>query len=86
MPDFNREKTAYQVNYAKKKKYTPYKCSTLKSFNLCMAKKYKDKLCLEGFLSKKLNEQKYITHPLFYVKFNQYQNYKRSRTDNSPKK
>lgn len=86
MPDFNREKTAYQVNYAKKKEYTPYKCSTLKSYNLCMAKKYKDKLCLEGFLSKKLNEQKYITHPLFYVKFNQYQNYKRSRTDNSPKK
>ncbi len=86
MPDFNREKTAYQVNYAKKKKYTPYKCSTLKSFNLCMAKKFKDKLCLEGFLSRKLNEQKYITHPLFYVKFNQYQNSKRSRTGNSPKK
>ena len=86
MPDFNREKTAYQVNYAKKKKYTPYKCSTLKSFNLCMAKKFKDKLCLEGFLSRKLNEQKFITHPLFYVKFNQYQNFKKSNSGNLPKK
>lgn len=86
MPDFNREKTTYQVNYAKKKMYTPYKCSTLKSFNLCMAKKFKDKLCLEGFLSKKLNEQKFITHPLFYVKFNQYQNFKKSNSGNLPKK
>ena len=86
MPDFNREKTAYQVNYAKKKMYTPYKCSTLKSFNLCMAKQYKDKLCLEGFLSRKLNEQKFITHPLFYVKFNQYQNFKKSNSGKPPKK
>ena len=86
MPDFNREKTAYQVNYAKKKMYTPYKCSTLKSFNLCMAKNYKDKLCLEGFLSRKLNEQKFITHPLFYVKFNQYQNSKKLNTNKPPKK
>ena len=86
MPDFNREKTAYQVKYAKKKMYTPYKCSTLKSFNLCMAKKFKDKLCLEGFLSRKLNEQKFITHPLFYVKFNQYQNFKKSNSGNLPKK
>jgi len=86
MPDFNREKTAYQVNYAKKKKYTPYKCSTLKSFNLCMAKKFKDKLCLEGFLSRKFNEQKFITHPLFYVKFNQYQNFKKSNSGKLPKK
>lgn len=86
MPDFNREKTAYQVNYAKKKMYTPYKCSTLKSFNLCMAKNYKDKLCLEGYLSKKLNEQKFITHPLFYVKFNQYQDFKKSNSGKPPKK
>ena len=86
MPDFNREKTAYQVNYAKKKMYTPYKCSTLKSFNLCMAKQYKDKLCLEGFLSRKLNEQKFITHPLFYVKFNQYQKFKKSNSGKPPKK
>ena len=86
MPDFNREKTAYQVNYAKKKMYTPYKCSTLKSFNLCMAKQYKDKLCLEGFLSRKLNEQKFITHPLFYVKFNQYQNFKKSNSGKPPEK
>lgn len=86
MPDFNREKTTYQVKYAKKKMYTPYKCSTLKSFNLCMAKQYKDKLCLEGFLSRKLNEQKFITHPLFYVKFNQYQNFKKSNSGKPPKK
>jgi len=51
-----------------------------------MAKKFKDKLCLEGFLSRKLNEQKFITHPLFYVKFNQYQNFKKSNSGKLPKK
>jgi len=51
-----------------------------------MAKNYKDKLCLEGYLSKKLNEQKFITHPLFYVKFNQYQDFKKSNSGKPPKK
>ncbi len=78
MPDFNREKTAYQVNYAKKKKYTPYKCSTLKSFNLCMAKQYKDELCLKGYFSIKQNEQKNITHPLRYINIMQYRAQKKN--------
>jgi len=33
LPDFNREKTLYQVNFALEKKYTPHKCDTLKSLN-----------------------------------------------------
>jgi DNA primase large subunit len=72
MPDFNREKTAYQVNFAKKKGYTPHKCTTLKSLNLCMATKYKDDICLNGYYSRKADVQKKITHPLFYVQLKQF--------------
>jgi DNA primase large subunit len=72
LPDFDRDKTGYQVRYAIKKGYIPYSCKTLKSYNLCMAKKYKDKLCLNGYFSKKYDEQKKISHPLFYVQFTQF--------------
>ena len=70
LPDFNREKTNYQVVYAKKKKYTPYQCSTLQSIGLCMKEKYKDKLCQEGY--GKSSEKKKLKHPLFYVQTKQY--------------
>ena len=72
MPDFDKEKTTYQVNFAKKKGYTPHKCSTLKSLNLCMAIKYKDEICIKGYYSKKAEAQKKITHPLFYVQLKQF--------------
>ncbi len=72
LPDFNREKTAYQVKYAKKKGYIPYSCQTLKSNILCMASKYKDKLCLEGYYSKIQEKQRKIAHPLAYVRIQQY--------------
>lgn len=72
LPDFNRDKTGYQVRFAIKKGYTPYSCKTLKSYSLCMAKKYKDKLCLKGYFSKKYDVQKKISHPLFYVQFTQF--------------
>lgn len=74
LPDFDRDKTRYQVRYAIKKGYTPYSCQTLKSYSLCMAKKYKDKLCLEGYYSKKYDVQKQISHPLFYTQFKQFVN------------
>jgi DNA primase large subunit len=70
LPDFDRDKTNYQVEYAKKKKYTPYQCSTLQSINLCMKEKYKDILCLEGY--GKSSEKKKLKHPLFYVQTKQY--------------
>ena len=76
LPDFDRKKTEYQVEFAKKKGYSPHSCSTLKSYSLCMAMKYKDKLCLEGYYSRKLDSQKNIQHPLFYVQFKQYRKYK----------
>ncbi|MBY9019789.1 MAG: hypothetical protein KGD67_01945 [Candidatus Lokiarchaeota archaeon] len=76
LPDFNREKTTYQVEYAKKKKYTPYQCSTLQSINLCMKEKYKDKLCQEGYGSKDLAERKKLKHPLAYVRIIQYRDEK----------
>lgn len=72
LPDFNREKTEYQVNFAKKKGYTPHSCSTLKSLGLCTGVKYKDEICVDGYYSKKLEVQKKLTHPLFYVQLKQY--------------
>ncbi|MFW9822896.1 MAG: hypothetical protein ACFFE4_08180 [Candidatus Thorarchaeota archaeon] len=66
LPDFDREKTLYQVNFAKRKKYVPYKCLTLKSLNLCMA--HKDKLCSEGYGPDDLTEKWKIAHPLAYVR------------------
>jgi DNA primase large subunit len=72
MPDFDREKTSYQVNFAKRKKYIPYKCLTLKSLNLCMDAKYKDTLCLEGYGSKEPSERRKLAHPLAYTRIKQY--------------
>jgi len=72
LPDFDREKTTYQVEYAKRKNYTPYQCSTLKSLGLCMADKYKDELCIEGYGSKDPTERKKLKHPLAYVRIKQY--------------
>jgi len=72
LPDFNRSKTGYQVRYAIKKGYTPYSCKTLKTYSSCMAKKYKDDLCINGYFSRKLNVQKQIAHPLFYVQYTQF--------------
>ncbi|TXT59509.1 MAG: DNA primase large subunit PriL [Promethearchaeota archaeon] len=77
LPDFDREKTEYQVNFAKEKEYSPHSCSKLKSLNLCKAKKYDDKLCLEGYHSKKYDEDKKIQHPLFYIQLKQYRSNKR---------
>ncbi|MBY9016337.1 MAG: hypothetical protein KGD68_11640 [Candidatus Lokiarchaeota archaeon] len=76
LPDFDREKTIYQVAYAKKKKYVPYQCSTLQSINLCMKEKYKDKLCLEGYGSVEPSERKKLKHPLAYVRIKQYRDEK----------
>ena len=79
LPDFDREKTNYQVEYAKKKKYTPYQCSTLQSIGLCMKEKYKDTLCQEGY--GKQSEKKKLKHPLFYVQTKQYWDEKKKRED-----
>ena len=72
LPDFDRDKTNYQVEHAKKKKYTPHQCSTLQSLNLCMKEKYKDELCQEGYGSKDLAERKKLKHPLSYPRIKQY--------------
>ncbi len=82
LPDFDRKKTEYQVEFAKKKGYTPHSCVTLKSLNLCMASKYNDPLCLNGYMSKQYNEQRSLKHPLFYV---QYHQFKKSRIEKKQK-
>jgi len=76
LPDFDREKTTYQVEYAKRKNYTPYQCSTLKSLGLCVADKYKNELCKEGYGSVELTERKKLKHPLFYVRLKKYRSEK----------
>ena len=83
LPDFNREKTLYQVNFALEKKYTPHKCDTLKSLDFCMAEKYKDELCLDGYYSRKTEEQKKISHPLFYIQIKQYRTTRPKNIPNS---
>ena len=79
LPDFDREKTNYQVEYAKKKKYTPYQCSTLQSISLCMKDKYKDELCQDGYGSTEPSERKKLKHPLAYVRIKQYRNEKQEK-------
>lgn len=74
MPDFDREKTRYQVNFAKKKDYTPHSCRKLKSLNLCKASKYSDELCLNGYHTRKQEGKRKLSHPLFYVQYQQYKN------------
>jgi DNA primase large subunit len=77
LPDFDRDKTIYQVEYAKKKKYTPYQCSTLQSISLCMKEKYKDELCQDGYGSKEVTERKKLKHPLAYIRIKQYRDEKK---------
>ncbi|HEC38234.1 MAG TPA: hypothetical protein ENI29_08355 [bacterium] len=86
LPDFNRDKTGYQVRFAKKKGYTPYSCKTLKTYSLCLAKKFKDKLCLEGYRSRKLDTQKQISHPLFYVQYKQFVSRKKKEYEQKSQK
>ena len=82
LPDFNREKTLYQVNFALEKQYSPHKCDSLKSLNLCKAEKFKDELCLKGYYSRKTDEQRKISHPLFYIQMKEYRG---SKSINIPK-
>jgi len=81
LPDFDRDKTLYQVNFALNKKYSPHKCATLKSLNLCMAEKYKDELCLKGYYSKAKEEQREINHPLTYIFVKQFRLSKNNNKD-----
>jgi DNA primase large subunit len=76
LPDFNREKTEYQVRYAIRKAYTPYSCKSLKSYNLCMAKKYKDDICLKGYYSKTQDKQMDLSRPLSYINIKKYRSNK----------
>jgi len=72
LPDFNKEKTRYQVEFAKKKGYIPHSCLTLKSLDLCMAKQENDELCLKGYYSIKRGEERNILHPLSYMRIKRY--------------
>jgi len=72
LPDFDREKTKYQVRYAMKKGYKPYSCQSLKSMNLCMANQYNDELCKDGYGAKEVNERRKLAHPLSYTRIKQY--------------
>ena len=81
MPDFDREKTRYQVEFAKRKEYTPYNCDSLKSYDLCFAKQYKDKLCLEGYFSKKYEENRNVKHPLGYFRVQSWRDFRQEESE-----
>ena len=65
LPDFDRDKTTYQVRYAMRKGYKPYSCESLKSYDLCYAKD--DEICLEGYYSRTQEKQMEIYKPTRYV-------------------
>jgi len=79
MPDFDQEKTTYQVNFAKRKGYKVYLCETLKSLDLCRANKDKEKICTEGYYSKTQEAQRKISSPLQYVHVRQHRNRRESK-------
>ncbi|MFX0008133.1 MAG: hypothetical protein ACFFA7_01805 [Promethearchaeota archaeon] len=79
LPDFDREKTTYQVKYAIKKGYIPYSCKSLKSYDLCLANQDKLKICVEGYYSKMQEEQKFISNPVQYVRVRQYRESKEEK-------
>lgn len=86
LPDFNRDKTGYQVRYAIRKGYTPYSCKSLKSYNLCTAKKYKDEICLKGFYSRIQEKQIELSRPLSYIKIKQFRASRKTEKINITKK
>ncbi|MHA2130572.1 MAG: hypothetical protein ACW99L_11410 [Promethearchaeota archaeon] len=86
LPDFNRDKTGYQVRYAIRKGYTPYSCKSLKSYNICMPKKYKDEICLKGYYSRTQEKQIELSRPLSYIKIKQFRTSRKSENINIPQK
>jgi len=86
MPDFDQEKTTYQVNFAKRKGYKVYLCETLKSLDLCRANKDKEKICTEGYYSKTQEKQRKIRSPLQYVHVRQHRNRRGSKNKNNTNK
>jgi len=82
MPDFDQEKTTYQVNFAKRKGYKVYLCETLKSLDLCRANKDKEKICTEGYYSKTQEKQRKISSPLQYVHVRQHRKRRESKNKN----
>jgi DNA primase large subunit len=83
LPDFDRDKTGYQVRYAIRKGYSPYSCKSLKSFDLCMAKKSKDEICLKGYYSRTQEKQIELSRPLSYISIKQYRDAKKSKSTNN---
>lgn len=86
MPDFDQEKTTYQVNFAKRKGYKVYLCETLKSLDLCRANKDKEKICTEGYYSKTQEKQRKIRSPLQYVHVRQHRNRRESKNKSNTNK
>ncbi|MFX1531610.1 MAG: hypothetical protein ACFFBC_10900 [Promethearchaeota archaeon] len=83
LPDFDREKTTYQVRYAMKKGYTPYSCESIKSYDLCFAKKYKDDICIKGYYSRTQEKQMELSQPLNYTRIKQYRKSRELKTSNN---
>ncbi|MFX0080851.1 MAG: hypothetical protein ACFE94_03770 [Candidatus Hodarchaeota archaeon] len=83
LPDFDRDKTTYQVRYAMRKGYTPYSCESVKSYDLCYAKIYNDDICLKGYYSRTQDKQMELTQPLRYVGIKQFRQSKKPKSSNN---
>ena len=82
LPDFDRDKTTYQVKYAIRKGYTPYVCKSIKSYNLCYAKQYDDEICLKGYYSRTQEKQMELNKPLRYIDIKQFRLSKKPKDPN----
>jgi len=78
LPDFDQEKTRYQVQFMRRKEYKVHSCETLKSYDLCRASQYNDEICLKGYYSKTQEKEKRIRSPLQYIYVKKYRSKKRN--------
>jgi len=70
LPDFDEKIARYQIEFAIKKGYVPHGCAKLETLGMCQKdhKNFGEKLCQEGFYSKKQARIIKISHPIFFMK------------------
>lgn len=81
MPDYNEQKTEYQIKHAQKREYMPHNCRTIQTLGLCSAEIYNDELCLKGYYAKQDAKQKLIKNPLSYARIKKYRSERKSKNN-----
>ena len=74
LPDFDEKIARYQVEFAFKKGYIPHGCDKLETLGMCYKdhKTFGDKICQDGYFSKKKGEHVKINHPLTFIWIKKY--------------